>query len=108
MSIVNTGLSRKFKKYNNVKTGDCPSFKHHIRKIVLKRMEETCEIANLQREVPFDLVVNDVYVCKYIADFVYLKDGHVVVEDVKGRLSAEYVLKRKLMFAVHGIKILET
>jgi hypothetical protein len=35
-------------------------------------------------------------------------DGSTVVEDVKGMKTTEYVIKRKLMRHVHGIKILET
>lgn len=52
------------------------------------------------------LVERGVY---YIADFVYsLPDGSWIVEDVKGMKTQEYIIKRKLMLHVHGIKILET
>ena len=44
----------------------------------------------------------------YVADFVYQRDGHTVVEDCKGVRTPEYILKRKLMLHVHGIRILET
>jgi hypothetical protein len=45
----------------------------------------------------------------YRADFVYLdKEGHLVVEDTKGFRTKEYLLKRKLMLLVHGIRIKET
>ena len=44
----------------------------------------------------------------YIADFVYTRDGQTVVEDTKGFRTAEYIIKRKLMHHVHGIRILET
>lgn len=47
----------------------------------------------------------------YTADFVYVRDGVTVVEDVKSditRKEADYVLRRKLMLHVHGIRILET
>lgn len=49
----------------------------------------------------------------YVADFVYKKDGEFVVEDSKGYRNpssapyAKFVLKRKLMLWVHGIKITE-
>ena len=57
----------------------------------------------------------------YIADFVYLKcfcdddelrgGGRIpkklVVEDTKGHRTKEYVIKRKLMLWIHGIKITE-
>lgn len=45
----------------------------------------------------------------YVADFVYTdKDGNTVVEDCKGMRTKDYVLKRKLMYAVHGIRVKET
>lgn len=49
----------------------------------------------------------------YIADFVYRQNGQTVVEDVKGYRDpssatyAKFVLKRKMMLWIHGIKIKE-
>lgn len=45
----------------------------------------------------------------YIADFVYLdkQTGQTVVEDTKGMKTKDYIIKRKLMLWVHGIKISE-
>lgn len=50
----------------------------------------------------------------YIADFVYQdKNGQTIVEDVKGfrdtssATYAKFVLKRKMMLWIHGIKIKE-
>ena len=49
--------------------------------------------------------------CEYIADFVYTysKTGETVVEDVKSKATRtpEYIIKKKLMLSVHGIKIKE-
>ena len=45
--------------------------------------------------------------CSYIADFVYTENGKQVVEDAKGMRTTEYVIKRKLMLWVHGIRIKE-
>ena len=45
--------------------------------------------------------------CVYIADFVYREDGRQVVEDTKGVRTADYIIKRKLMLWVYGIKIRE-
>jgi hypothetical protein len=47
----------------------------------------------------------------YTADFVYIEDGVKVVEDCKSeytRKEKDYVLRRKLMLHVHGIRIVET
>lgn len=43
----------------------------------------------------------------YYADFVYKMDRQLVVEDVKGYKTPEYVIKRKLMLSVYGIQIHE-
>lgn len=46
---------------------------------------------------------------KYIADFVYKENGVRVVEDTKSPATRtkDYVIKRKLMLHIHGIKIRE-
>lgn len=49
--------------------------------------------------------------CSYVADFVYVEDGKVHVEDVKGYRNGGayniFVIKRKLMLHVHGIVVNE-
>ena len=46
--------------------------------------------------------------CSYIADFVYKdKDGKTIVEDTKGFRTETYLIKRKLMLFIHGVKIHE-
>jgi hypothetical protein len=45
--------------------------------------------------------------CAYIADFVYKEDGKTIVEDTKGMRTKDYIIKRKLMLYVHGIRIKE-
>lgn len=48
--------------------------------------------------------------CVYYADFVYKdKNGAQVVEDAKSppTRTEDYVIKRKLMLWVHGIRVIE-
>lgn len=47
--------------------------------------------------------------CSYYADFTYWDNerGCQVVEDTKGMRTKEYVIKRKLMLQVYGIRIIE-
>ena len=46
---------------------------------------------------------------EYIADFTYTdaKSGELIVEDVKSEATKtpEFIIKKKLMLAVHGIKV---
>lgn len=46
---------------------------------------------------------------EYVADFVYTnaETGETIVEDTKGVKTKDYIIKRKLMYAVHGIRIKE-
>ena len=43
----------------------------------------------------------------YIADFTYEENGKLIVEDVKGVRTKEYIIKRKLMLQKYGIRITE-
>lgn len=47
--------------------------------------------------------------CSYVADFVYFdkKLNMTVVEDTKGFKTKDYLIKRKLMLYIHGIRITE-
>lgn len=80
----------------------------------LLMLERAGAISDLQRQVEFTLIPAQ-YIdgkcveraCKYKADFVYLEDGKRVVEDVKGLKTKDYIIKRKLMLYIHGIRIME-
>ncbi len=105
--------------------------KHEAQRwLELKRMQERKLITELRRQVRFTLIPvqrgpspgafkkgqhkgeakpgklleNE---CAYIADFVYYNGSEMVVEDTKGVRTADYVIKRKLMLYVHGIRIRE-
>lgn len=85
----------------------------------LELLQKAGRIRNLQRQVPFDLIVNGEHICTYIADAVYetmlYRDTCAEqwvrhVEDTKSpptRRKPEYRLKAKLMKACHGIEIRE-
>jgi hypothetical protein len=45
--------------------------------------------------------------CHYIADFTYMENGNLVVEDTKGFRTKDYIIKRKLMLYLCGIRIKE-
>jgi hypothetical protein len=74
----------------------------------LKLMQSAGEISELERQVRFPLRVKGQEICCYIADATYRKDGKLIVNDSKGMRTRDYIIKRKLMLAIHGIEILET
>lgn len=104
-------------KYHAKKVGGHASRKEHDRANQLKLMQRAGEISGFQEQVSYELIPAQrdsagnllERSCRYIADFVYtdVETGQTVVEDTKGVRTKEYVIKRKLMLAVHGIRITE-
>ncbi|MBO5955668.1 MAG: DUF1064 domain-containing protein [Clostridia bacterium] len=80
----------------------------------LRLLEIAGAISDLKIQVKFELIpsqrINGKVVerpCTYVADFVYKENGKTIVEDTKGFRTKDYVIKRKLMLWVHGVKIVE-
>lgn len=116
----------KRNKYGAKRVGEHASKKEHNRANQLKLWQRAGLISNLREQVPFELIPaqygqcgtdlkgKPVRVCiekscKYIADFVYTDNetGQTIVEDTKGVRTKEYIIKRKLMLYLHGIRIKE-
>ena len=90
------------------------SIKECQRYCELKLMQRAGVISDLQMQVAFELIPSQRVDGKvveravnYVADFVYQQNGLKVVEDTKGYKTPEYIIKRKLMLWVHGIRIRE-
>ena len=86
------------------------SVKEYHRWGVLRLLERAGRISDLKRQVSYELIPKQQgeRACSYVADFTYMENGKLVVEDCKGYRTPEYRLKRKLMLWVHGIRIKET
>lgn len=78
----------------------------------LKLLERSGDIKDLELQPEYPLIVNNVRVGVYRADFRYVdvRQGLLVVEDVKSPATktAVYRLKKKLLMAIYNIDILET
>lgn len=103
-------------KYHNRKIltadGTFDSAKEYNRWQELKLMEKGGAITDLKRQVRFNLIPfqrmksgKGVPKCDYIADFAYMRDGKLVVEDTKGVQTDVFKIKAKLMLWVHGIEV---
>ena len=109
-------------KYRNRAIGGYASAKEARRAQALKLLEKAGQIRNLREQVRFTLIPSQrrpdgtaERPVVYFADFAYEESGEgfhapwqLVVEDVKGFRTPDYVIKRKLMLRVHGIAIRET
>jgi hypothetical protein len=102
----------------------------------LKLLERAGKITNLERQVPFELIpaqyeehtTGEVYrrgekkgqlkikrrcverSVVYVADAVYYENGKRIVEDTKSpatRKKESYIIKRKLLLWVYGIRLRE-
>lgn len=127
MAMGAASVSRRGRnKYGAQRIGGHASKKEHRRAGELKLMQRAGLISDLREQVSYTLIPaqysdcgadskgKSVRVllersCRYVADFVYTDTatGKTVVEDTKGMRTKEYVIKRKLMLAVHGIRIKE-
>lgn len=90
------------------------SKKEAARYAVLRLLELTKIISDLKLQVPFELAPSVIIngrkkpALRYFADFVYVKYGKTIVEDVKGgTLTQVYIIKRHLLKSVLNIDILE-
>jgi len=69
-------------------------------------MQLAGEAKSVRCQVRYNLTVNGLMVCAYIADFVVeYPDGREVIYDSKGVLTDVFNIKRKLMRAVHNLEI---
>lgn len=65
-------------------------------------------VTGYEMQVPFQIIMNGVKIAKYLADFkVSYADGRTEIVDVKGVRTNVYTLKKKLVEAQYGIKIVE-
>jgi hypothetical protein len=123
---------KKYKNREIRRNGETfDSRKEFLRWQELRQMERSGVIKDLQRQVKFVLIPAQYETvprfsektgkrlkdskrlaekgCSYIADFVYTHhDGSITVEDTKGVQTKDYIIKRKLMLWVHGIRIVES
>jgi hypothetical protein len=87
------------------------SKKEMLRHIALMIEQRAGYISELDRQVEYPLIVNGIYITKYIADHVYVDSfGSKVVEDTKGSketTTEEFRIKKLLMKALHGIDVIE-
>lgn len=96
-------------KYGNIKTTTSDGITHDSIKEAnrwceLKLLERAGVISDLRRQVKFELLPKQgkSRAVHYIADFVYIKDGKQIVEDVKGFRTKEYKLKNNVtLFSRH-------
>jgi hypothetical protein len=124
-------------KYYNIKTRTSDglvfdSHKEARRWEELLLLQKAGKIVELRRQVPYELIpaqyeVFERYSKKgerlkdgkrllerkidYVADFVYTdaEKGELIVEDTKSEATKtkDFVIKRKLMLAIHGIRVRE-
>lgn len=71
-------------------------------------LQKSGEIRDLQVHPTFPIEVNGQRICIYESDFSYVdKAGKLHVEDFKGKATALYSIKKKLLKACHAIEIEE-
>lgn len=78
------------------------------RYMVLNNWVRMGMIPQFERQKLFKLVINGVMITTYRCDFYYrTKEGGHVIEDVKGFITEEYLIKKRLMKVIYGVDIKE-
>ena len=98
-------------KYRDV-TYDSKKEAAYARKLDLLRMASgNDKVMRVDRQVPFQITVNDQKIAKYILDFKVTYKDRVEYIDVKGMKSGAayqmFKLKKKLVEALYNIEIKE-
>ena len=106
-------------KYGSVQTthpdGTVSASKKEARRYEeLKMLADSGFITELRKQRSYELIPKQEgeRACVYFADFVYRDmpandTATLHVEDTKGFRTKDYIIKRKLMLRVHGIRIEE-
>lgn len=94
----------------NTPDGKFDSKAEYERWCELKLLQLGGKIFNLRRQVAYPIEINGIHVCVWIADYVYtdFQTGKEVAEDLKGISTDVFKLKRKMVEAYYGFKILVT
>lgn len=89
-----------------ISEGIISNLKRQVKYVLIPAQREPSTVGPRGGVKPGKLIEKE---CSYIADFVYtvVETGETVVEDTKGFRTKDYLIKRKLMLFVYGIKIKE-
>ena len=81
--------------------------------LILMDRKRRGEISDLKRQVSFELEGRDAPILtptgrkmRYVADFTYIENGVLIIEDAKGYATDVYKLKKAIL-AAQGIEIRE-
>ncbi len=105
-------LKPRRSKFGNIKIEidgikfDSKKEANYYSKLVL--LQKSGEVTSFELQPKFDMIVNGVKCGFYKADFrVTWKSGSVKIIDVKGMKTPVYNLKKRIIEAMYGIKIIE-
>ena len=86
------------------RAGEISYLKRQVKFVLIPAQREPDRVGKRGGRIKGKLLEREV---AYIADFVYIENGEMIVEDTKGFRTKEYVIKRKLLLWVHGLRIKE-
>lgn len=103
------GIEAEGERYDSAK-----EMRHHQSlRLAMTASDPGDRVTSIRRQVPFELIEKQEgeRAVRYFADFVVeYADGRTEVHDTKSpptRAEKTYVIKRKLMLKVHGVRIRE-
>lgn len=100
----NIPIEYKGRRFDSKKEAEHAGFLDMLRKA--KEPSQCVKAIEYQYRIP--IVVNGIQCAVYVADFyVLFQDGHKEIHEVKGFKTDVYKIKKKLVEAIYGEKIIE-
>jgi len=88
-----------------LQAGEIFDLRMQVKYLLIPAQREPDTVGPKGGRKPGKLIEHEV---SYVADFVYKdRNGNEIVEDTKGFRTKEYIIKRKLMLWIHGIRVRE-
>lgn len=78
-----------------------PSFKEATRYSKLSFLEKENIISDLELQPVYPIIINEIKIGKWIGDFKFTYNGTKIVEDVKGKETDVFKLKKKIIEALY-------
>jgi hypothetical protein len=108
MRINKYGVSPKSERTQNGTTYHSKAEMNYRNRLdMLTKAKGNDKVIKIEEQVVFPIVVQDIKICKYLLDFRVTYPNRVEHIDVKGFITPEFRLKKKLVEALYPIQIIQ-
>ena len=99
--------AKKDRTFNGTTYHSKAEMNYRKRLDMLTKAKGNDKVMKIEEQVIYPIVVKDAKICKYLLDFRVTYPNRVEHIDVKGFITPEFSLKKKLVEALFPIQIIE-